>query len=273
MHLEASNELSSTQSRQPAIRHSAGPRLLLIRLLTIAAFLLSWEAFIRVTNAPAYLVPPPAKVAEKFLRIAADGSLLRHTWVTLIEVLGGLALGMLVATLLGYAVARSVAVEQALAPYLVASQAVPIVAIAPLLVIWFGFGMFSKILISALIVFFPILINTVAGVRGVPAELHDLMRSLRASRWQTFLKLEVPAALPVVLAGLKIGATLSVIGAVVGEFAGADAGLGYLISLADGQYDTARMFVGVFMLVALALALYGTVSTVEKYALRWKQAS
>ncbi|MEJ2150545.1 MAG: ABC transporter permease, partial [Chloroflexota bacterium] len=182
----------------------------------------------------------------------------------------GLVLGVSVATVLGYALAKSVAVERALSPYLVASQAVPIVAIAPLLVIWFGPGLSSKILISALIVFFPILINTIAGVRDVPADLHDLMRSLHATRWQVFTRLEVPSALPVLLAGLKVGATLSVIGAVVGEFAGASAGLGVMISVADGQYDTARMFVGVLALVALALSLYGLVYLLEKRLLSWR---
>jgi NitT/TauT family transport system permease protein len=179
---------------------------------------------------------------------------------------------MAVATTLGYLLARSLTIERAVAPYLVASQAIPIVAIAPLLVIWFGYGLLSKILISGLIVFFPILINTIVGVRSVPADLHDLMRSLRATRRQVFLKLELPAALPVLLGGLKIGATLSVIGAVVGEMAGADAGLGVMIGIANGQYDVARMFVGVFTLIGMALTLYGAVSLIEGRALRWRKA-
>jgi NitT/TauT family transport system permease protein len=210
-------------------------------------------------------------VAAKLLTVAADGTLIRHAGITLVEVLGGLALGLIVASALGYALAKSITLERAISPYLVASQAVPIVAIAPLLVIWLGPGLWSKVLISALIVFFPILINTIAGVRSVPTDLRDLMRSLHATRWQTFAKLEVPAALPVLLAGLKVGATLSVIGAVVGEFAGSDAGLGFMISVADGQYDTARMFVGVLALVALALALYGSVTLIERRALAWRR--
>jgi NitT/TauT family transport system permease protein len=240
-------------------------------ILTLAAFLLGWEALVRLSSIPAFILPSPGAVASKLAVVILNGTLLYHTAVTLTEVIGGLALGLTVATLLGYLLAKSVPIERAIAPYLVASQAVPIVAIAPLLVIWFGSGMFGKVLISALIVFFPILVNTIAGVRGVPADLHDLMRSLRATRWQTFTRLEVPAALPVLLAGLKIGATLSVIGAVVGEFAGANAGLGSMISLADGQYDTARMFVGVLALVVMALALYGAVTLIEKRALKWQE--
>jgi len=241
-------------------------------ILALVLFVTGWEALVRVGNYPAFLLPTPERVARKLLSVIADGTLIRHTGVTLVEVLGGLALGLIVATVLGYALAKSVALERAIAPYLVASQAVPIIAIAPLLVIWFGPGLWSKILISALIVFFPILINTIAGVRSVPTDLRDLMRSLHATRWQTFAKLEVPAALPVLLAGLKVGATLSVIGAVVGEFAGSDAGLGFMISVADGQYDTARMFVGVLALVALALSLYGSVALIERRALAWRSS-
>jgi NitT/TauT family transport system permease protein len=240
--------------------------------VALAVFLTGWELLVRLGAYPAFILPSPGRVARKFLAVALDGTLWHHMGITLVEVLGGLALGLSVATALGYLLAKSVAVERALSPYLIASQAVPIVAIAPLLVIWFGSGLTSKILISALIVFFPILINTVAGVRSVPPDLRDLMRSLHATPWQIFGKLDVPAAMPVLLAGLKVGATLSVIGAVVGEFAGADAGLGFMINLADGQYDTARVFVGVFALAALALTLYGLVALVERRVLAWRRA-
>jgi NitT/TauT family transport system permease protein len=267
--------LAQLWDRQP-LKKASAPASRQVRwsrwlpIVVFAAFLAAWELVVRFADYPAYILPTPGQVARKFVLVLLDGTLLYHTGVTLLEVLGGLVLGVSVATVLGYALAKSVAVERALSPYLVASQAVPIVAIAPLLVIWFGPGLSSKILISALIVFFPILINTIAGVRDVPADLHDLMRSLHATRWQVFTRLEVPSALPVLLAGLKVGATLSVIGAVVGEFAGASAGLGVMISVADGQYDTARMFVGVLALVALALSLYGLVYLLEKRLLSWR---
>jgi NitT/TauT family transport system permease protein len=237
-------------------------------LFAFLAFLLCWELVVQIGEYPPYILPAPAQVAAKFLIVAGNGTLIRHFGVTLLEVLGGLALGLSFATVAGYAIAKSPLLERTVAPYLVASQAVPVVALAPLLVIWFGTGLTSKVLISALIVFFPVLINTVAGVRGVPADLYDLMRAFHASPWQVFSKMELPAALPVLLAGLKVGATLSVIGAVVGEFAGADAGLGFLINLADGLFDTARVFVGVFTLIGLALTLYGAVSLIERLALR-----
>ncbi len=229
-----------------------------------------WQLLTELTDLPAFILPSPLGVWMRFTRALVDGSLLHHFSVTLGEVLLGLLIGSAVATMLGYLLAKSPLFERILAPYLIASQAVPVVAIAPLLIIWFGPGIFSKVLICALIVFFPVLVNTVVGVRDVPAPLRDLMRSLRATRWQTLRYLEIPAALPVFLGGLRIGAALSVIGAVVGEFVGADQGLGFLINVGRGQYDTALVFVAIFALVLLALALYGVVTLLENRLLKWQ---
>ena len=167
--------------------------------------------------------------------------------------------------------AKSRSLEKILSPYLVASQAIPIVAVAPLLVLWFGSGITSKVLICALIVFFPVLVNTVVGIRAVPPVLYDLMNSVRATRWQILLKLELPASLPVLLGGLRIGATLSVIGAIVGELVDAKNGLGFLLKVGDFQYDTSMVFVAVFMLVSLALMLYGIVTVLERRFLKWQK--
>ncbi|RME89260.1 MAG: ABC transporter permease [Anaerolineae bacterium] len=240
-------------------------------LLSVFLALLAWDMTSRLTNLPAFILPSPLQVGERFLRALSDGSLLRHTWVTFQEVVLGLIFGVTFAVFLGYLLAKSPWFERLVSPYLVASQAVPIVAIAPLLVIWFGPGMLSKVLICALIVFFPVLVNTVVGLRAVPASLRDLMRSLRASHWQVLRYLEIPATLPIFLGGLRIGATLSVIGAVVGEFVGADRGLGFLINVGRGQYDTALVFVAVFTLVALALSLYGGVALLESVLLSWQE--
>ena len=168
----------------------------------------------------------------------------------------------------GYHLRRSSVMDS---PYIVASQSIPIVAIAPLLVIWFGPGRMSKVFITALIVFFPVLINTIVGVRSVPEDLRDLMRSLRATWWQTFTKLEVPAATPMLLGGLKIGATLAVIGAVVGELVGANEGLGFLINIGRGVYDTTLVYVAVITLILMALLLYGVVAGLEHQLLKWRE--
>ena len=242
-------------------------------LVSLLAGLLAWWAVARYSGLPSFILPSPGQVWTRFLRALLDGSLFTHAGVTLFEILIGLLAGALAATVLGYLVAKSRALERVLSPYLVASQAVPLVAIAPLLVIWFGPGIFSKILICALIVFFPVLVNTVVGVRAVPTALHDLMRSLHATRGQILLKLEIPAALPVFLGGLRIGATLSVIGAVVGELVGADMGLGFLINVGRGQYDTALVFVAIFALIVLALSLYGLVALAEKRLLSWQETA
>jgi NitT/TauT family transport system permease protein len=240
-------------------------------LLSVILAIIIWSLVARAGNFPAFILPMPTLVWRRFVEVMADGSLLRHTLVTLGEVVLGLILGVGVATTLGYLLAKSAAMERLLSPYVVASQSVPVVAIAPLLVIWFGPGLFSKVLICALIVFFPVLVNTIVGLRSVPEDLGDLMRSLKASRLQTFRLLEVPAALPVFLGGLRIGATLSVIGAVVGEFVGADRGLGFMINRARGQYDTALVFVAVLALVLVALSLYGVVVVLERRLLSWRE--
>lgn len=244
-------------------------RLLLLFISLIAGLLL-WHLLARGLDLPAFILPGPELVWRRFVQSLSDGQLLQHTFATLLEVIAGLLLGGLAATILGYLLSKSPTLEKLISPYLVASQSIPIVAIAPLLVIWFGPGVFSKILICSLIVFFPVLINTVVGLREVPQDLQELMRSLRATRSQTFWKLEVPAAMPIFLGGLRVGATLSVIGAVVGELVGADRGLGFLINVGRGQYDTALVFVSVITLVTMAMALYGLVLIIERQLLSWQ---
>jgi NitT/TauT family transport system permease protein len=238
---------------------------------SLFAGLSCWQLTVSLSGLPAFILPAPADVWSRFARAITDGSLLINSGVTLVEVLLGLLSGVMFATVLGYLLAKSRKLERVLSPYLVASQAVPLVAVAPLLIIWFGPGMFSKVLICALIVLFPVLVNTVVGVRAVPHALYDLMNSLHATRRQILLKLEIPAALPIFLGGLRIGATLSVIGAVVGELVGADSGLGFLINIGRGQYDTALVFVAIFTLILLALLLYGIVALIESRALRWQE--
>jgi len=241
--------------------------------LVISALLglILWQSFTQYSNIPSFIFPSPGDVWDKFMVVIQNGSLLYHLSVTLQEVIAGLLLGLSAAIITGYLLAKSPGVERVLSPYIVASQSIPIVAIAPLLVIWLGPGLFSKILTSALIVFFPVLVNTIVGLRSVPEELYDLMKSLKASGLQRIIKLEIPAALPVFLGGLRIGATLAVIGAVVGEFVGADKGLGFLVNVGRGLYDTSLVFVAVFTLVLLALALYGSVVFLESRLLSWQK--
>lgn len=273
-------QINSKQHKNHSIGKVAAPRAMglslrqlrgLIILPSILLALAIWQIIVLLGDFPAFILPGPSLVWKKGMEVIINGSLLLHTSVTLLEVLSGLIGGTLLATVLAYWLAKYPLLEELLSPYLVAYQAIPIVALAPLLVIWFGPGIFSKSLISGLIVFFPVLINTVVGLKSVSVNLRDLLKSMKANRWQTLRYLELPSALPVMLGGLRIGATLSVIGAVVGEFVGSNRGLGYLINVGRGQYDTALVFVAVFTLIVLALCLYGFVILLEHVFLSWRK--
>ncbi|HEY52132.1 MAG TPA: ABC transporter permease [Caldilineae bacterium] len=246
---------------------------ILLAVVMMILFLLAWEGLVRWQDYPTFILPRPADVWAKFLVMAADGSLWRHAAATVAEILGGLTLGLSVALVLGYFLAKSPTLDRLLSPYIVALQSFPVIALAPLLVIWIANGEARTILVAALTLFFPALVNTIVGLRSVEPELLALMRSLQASAWQIFTKLEIPSALPMIFGGLKVGVTLAVIGAVIGEFVGANRGLGFLINLSRGLLDTPLLFVALFTLVIIALGLYGLVSLLEYHFLAWKRTT
>lgn len=241
-------------------------------LVTPLALLLGWQLIVMAEIYPPFLIPPPAAVWDKFLAVLHNGTLMLHLSATLEEMLLGLLAGVSTALVLGYLIAKIPLLEDLLSPLIVAFQSTPVVAYAPLLIIWFGSGPTSKVVTCAVIVFFPMLMNTILGLRSVPGDLRDLMRSLKATRRQTFLKLDLPAALPQLLTGLKTSAVLAMIGAVVGEFVSASAGLGYLINFGRGTYDTPLVIAAVFTLTALALLLYGLAAWLEAVLLDWQDA-
>jgi NitT/TauT family transport system permease protein len=261
-------QLQETRQELPGKRASSLRRIIPALVLLMMLGLWQMVAILRIY--PTFIIPPPVDVATRFYEVLMDGRLWQHTQVTLSAVLAGLTIGVSVGMALGYFIAKHPLLESSLAPLIVGLQSTPIVAYAPLLVIWFGSGPTSKIITSALIVFFPTLLNTVVGLRSVPPPLRDLMRVQRATRWQTFRKLEIPAAMPVLIGGLKISATLAVIGAVVGEFVSANAGLGFLITLARSQYDTPLVLVSVITLALIARLLYGLVTLLERRVLAWQ---
>jgi len=234
----------------------------------------AWHLLATLGGYDSFILPAPSDVWQQFKVVLSDGRLLKHATITISEIIPGLLIGCLVAMPLGYLLAKSAIAERFISPYLIASQAIPIIALAPLLTIWVRSTYWSRVMVAVLVVFFPIAINTIAGLRSVPNELYDLMHSLRASRWQVAHKLEWPAALPFTLAGLKVGATLAVIGAIVGEFVQPKSqGLGYLLVTARYQFKTDLVFVVLFTLAAIALTLYGLVALLEKRLLRWKGAN
>lgn len=239
-------------------------------LLLIAA----WHLLATLGGYDRFILPGPIDVWQQLKLVIADGRLLRHTLYTVSEVIPGLLIGCLIAMPLGYLLAKSPLAERLLSPYLIASQAIPVIALAPLLTIWVRSTYWSRVIVAVLVVFFPIVINTIAGMRSVPDELYDLMDSLQASRWQVIRKLELPAALPILLAGLKVGATLAVIGTLVGEFVQPKSqGLGYLLVTARYQFKTDLVFVVLLTLAAMALIMYGLMTLLERRLLRWKVAN
>jgi len=241
-------------------------------LVSTIVLLLLWQLLVTVGEYERFILPGPVDVWQQLWIVAGDGRLLKHSLITISEVVPGLLIGLLVATPLGYWLAKSSLAERLISPYLIASQAIPVIAVAPLLTIWVTSTYWARVLVAVLVVFFPILVNIIAGLRSVPAELYELMDSLQATPWQTFRKLELPAALPILLAGLKVGATLSVIGALVGEFVQPKTeGLGYLLVTARYQFKTDLVFVVLFTLATIALLMYGIVALLEKRVLRWQE--
>jgi putative hydroxymethylpyrimidine transport system permease protein len=242
-------------------------------LLIVAAALAAWEVAARwdlladALRIEPFLIPAPSDVAEA---LWSDRSLLAEdAWVTLQEVL--LGFGLAVVAGLGFATLLhlSEALRRALYPVLVASQTVPIIVIAPILVVWFGFGIGPKLAIIALICFFPITVNTLDGLRSVEPDLIRLMRTLDASRWQIFLRAEAPSALPFAFSGAKVAVAVAVIGAVFGEWAGSDSGLGHLMLQASAQLLTPRLFAAVVVLSAFAIGLFGLLSLLERRLAWW----
>jgi NitT/TauT family transport system permease protein len=278
---EANMAVSSKSRRVILIRSPFGevplPRKYapLLRAGAIVLFVLcviaAWQLIVMIGRYPSFILPTPGEVWDELMSMLPTASFWGHVATTLTEILSGLLIGAALAILLGYFIAKSPVVNSLVSPLVVASQAIPIVAIAPLLAIWFGYGITPKIVTSLLIVFFPILVSVVGGIRSVEPNLRDLLRSLQANRWQMFTKLEVPAALPMVLSGFKVGATLAVIGAIVGEFVNSDRGLGFLIKQGNGEYNTARTFAALIVLMIMALAMYGSVALLERKWLAWRK--
>ena len=238
-------------------------------LLSVAGaflgFVLLWQAVVIVSGFPPFILPSPLAVGERFVSAWTDGTMWPHVATTLVEVALGFAVGAGSAVVVGYTLARSSVVERLLSPYLVAAQATPILALAPLIALWFGPGLVGKVVICALIVFFPVAVATMVGIRSVDARLLELGRSLRATRRQVLTTLEIPAALPSILGGIRVGVTLAVVGAIVGEWAGAEKGLGVLINLARGSlFDIPLMFATLMTIALVGIVLYLVVVLVER---------
>ncbi|NLM37302.1 MAG: ABC transporter permease [Firmicutes bacterium] len=248
---------------------SGGERLIAL-LLVGGVVLLVWAWL--ATFYPDYILPSPGAVARRALELFRQGGLFAvHFRTTLAEAFFGFLLGAGAALPLSYLLVRHPRLDRLVTPVVVAIQAIPIVSLAPLMVIWFGFGLTSKILIAALTAFFPVLTNGVVGLRGTDPRLKEMFSIMGAGKREIFFKLEVPSALPVLFGGFRIGLTLSVIGAVVGEFSGAGRGLGYLVYFARGTFDTALIFVALLALAVMGVGFYLLVSWLETVVMPWRK--
>lgn len=240
-------------------------------VVAVLVALAAWSLWVRLREVPAYLVPTPEAVARAFLD--DPSRFLDAGRTSLIEALGGLAIGSGAALLVAIAMAHSRPLERALYPLALVVKVTPVVAVAPLFIIWFGFGIWPKLLVAALITFFPMLVNAVVGLRDVDPAAHDFLRSLHASRWQVFWRLRWPASLPYLFAALRISVPLALIGAVVAEWMSGDGGLGQVILIANGDFDTASLFAAVLVLAALAVLLSGALALLERKLLFWHESS
>jgi NitT/TauT family transport system permease protein len=230
-----------------------------------AIFLAAWKLIVLLGNFQTFVLPAPEVVATRLLRAWTDGTIEPHVATTLVEIALGFVVGAGLALPVGYLLARSRLAERVISPYLVAAQATPILALAPLIALWFGTGLASKVIICALIVFFPVAVATMVGIRSVDGELLEMGRAFRASRAQVVTLLEIPGALPSIFGGIRVGATLAVIGAIIGEWAGGDTGLGVLINLARGSlFDTPLLFATLVTIAAVGVTFYLVIILAER---------
>ena len=249
---------------QPGLR-----QMTLGSILLFVVFLAAWQWAPGALGIPPFIVPSASEVWQEFLRMLARDRLLYHTGITAMQVGVGFVLGVMLGIVCGFVLGMSPTAEFVLSPYILALQIAPKVAFAPLFIIWFGYTVYPKILVCILIVFFPVMINVLGAVRALDPDIVRLARSFTASRLQVFWKIEFPAAMPPLFAGLRIAATLAVIGVLVGELVGGNIGLGYLLAFGEGAGNTAMVFVTIILLTLIGIVLYGIVVLVERRVLHY----
>ncbi len=242
---------------------------LVLPMFILLAVLGIWEAGVYIRNTPHFILPPPSKIVVTLFE--ERGQLMKHSFVTFQEMVLGFALAISIGVPLAILMFEFPILEKAFYPYVIGSQTVPVFAIAPLLVGWFKFGIASKVVMAAIIVFFAIVLNTLDGLKSTDPDTVNLFRILRASRWQILWKVRIPSALPFIFSGAKIGISISTIGAVIGEWAGASAGLGYLMLYANAQLRISLVFAAILCLTVLGLGLFAIMTLLERFVMPWRQ--
>jgi NitT/TauT family transport system permease protein len=242
-------------------------------LLSIVLLVIIWKLVIAIFDVSPFVLPQPEDVWTGVKELVKSDGFWSDVRVTLTETLVGFAIALVLGIVLGTILGRVVWLEQAARPVIVASQVVPKVALIPLFIIWFGFGMTSKIIIVALLAFFPILLNVILGVRSVDTGHRDVMRSLNASRWETFRRLEYPSTLPYILAGMEVGIVFAVVGAIVGEYLGGDQGLGYRIVTSLNNLQAETLFAVILVLTLFGFLLYLAVIALKRFLIPWHDST
>lgn len=239
-------------------------------IITLSLVVSAWEAFAEVKKLPTFFLPKPTVIWQRFVDALRDGTLTTNAAVTWSEALLAFFIAFTFASFVGYWLAKSPLLEKVISPYLIASQSLPIFALAPFVLIWLGNGFTANVFMGSLVAFFPMLVNTIVSIRGVAADQRELFASYAADSWQTFTKLELPASLPVIFGGARVGITLSVIGIIVVELFWGDRGLGYLLNFSERQFDTPLLFAGILTLMIMNLTMYVALALLQRIVLPWR---
>ena len=240
-------------------------------LAIVLCIIVAWETYVRIFDVQKWLLPAPSVIAVALVQDA--GLLWHHTRATLFEIIVGFGVALLSGVLLATAIGMSRTLERALYPFIIASQTIPIIVIAPMLLIWIGYGLAPKVIVVALISFFPIVVNMVDGLKSVDRDMVNLMRTLGASRWQIFFKAQAPTSLPYLFSGMRVAVAFSVIGAVIGEWVGSSEGLGYLLLRSKPQFLTERVFASIVILSALGIGSFALVGILERFVIPWRKSA
>lgn len=256
-----------SEPNEPAASETRGWERILPPVLFLLAALVLWEGAVWWFQIPRWLLPAPSAIAARFLKLK---TLWYHTGLTVMEAASGFAMSAALGIALSAGIVHSRILERGVFPYVIVSNAIPIIAIIPLLTIWFGFGFTPKIMIAAIITFFPIVTNTTRGLKSADARVLDFMRSINATRWQVFSKVQFPTALPYIFAAFRIASSLSLVGAVVAEFYGSDRGLGFLVITSATQLQTDLLFVAISVLALLGVGCFALFGRIERSFGKWQ---
>lgn len=245
-------------------------RKVILPAIFFPLLLVVWEGYIRIFHVPNYLLPGPIELMQSMIRLFTDGDVMKHISITLEEIFVGTGIGIIIGLVLGYIMAKIRFVERLIMPFVIIVQTAPKISLAPLFILWMGLGIESKAALVILVVSFPIMINEVSAIRSIEGDVYNLMKVLKANRFQVFTKIEVPYSVEMMLSGIKLSLTQAMTGAVIGEMIGAKAGLGYLLTLGSETYDIKMILNAVILLSIIGLVLYLVSELIEKKALYWK---